>query len=545
MEEKDHKVYYETELMDLTMRELYDISKEQKLKNYTSFRKEDLIQEICLVSQGKKKVVRKKRGRKSKAELEKMRLEQEHQEDVTSTKDSAKADEILDKSDDIVTKESSDTENDGAKRPKLMFPPKRYSADKENESNKEEVIDNTEADVVAEKVQEDKPINNKTKIENLQYKGDSQGTGKGVLEIHPDGYGFLRVAYVPNPEDIYMAPSQIRKFNLRNGDYVEGIVRHPSKASEKYSAMLRVSSINDMNAQEMKDRPIFEKMVPIFPEDRIILEIPGKNSFTLRLIELFSPIGKGQRGMIVSPPKAGKTTVIKRIAQAISINHPEVILMIVLVDERPEEVTDMERSVKAQVIHSTFDQLPENHIRVVELAMERAKRLVELGKDVVVLMDGITRLTRAYNLVMTPTGRTLTGGLDTSAIHGPKRVLGAARNIDGGGSLTMIATALIETGSRMDEVIYEEYKGTGNMELVLDRKLSEKGLFPAIEINKSGTRRDELLYEPEVKRRIWSLRRFLSNLDTDEALRKLYKWMKDSKSNEQFLRSIVSEERSR
>jgi transcription termination factor Rho len=539
-----NKVYHENDLVDLTMRELYEISKEQKLKNYTSFRKEDLINEICLVSQGKKKIVRKKRGRKSKAELERMKQEQDYDETIHSDDVSQSSDEE-DKAENIDKVSSSEQVNGSEKRPKLMFPPKRYTADKDKESKEEIPQKNNIDQASARKTNEVKAPYNSVKINNLQYKGDSQGSGSGVLEIHPDGYGFLRVAYVPNPDDIYMAPSQIRKFNLRNGDFVEGIVRHPSKASEKYSAMLRVSSINGINTQDMKERPVFEKMVPIFPEDRLILEIPGKNSFTLRLIELFAPIGKGQRGMIVSPPKAGKTTVIKRIAQAISVNHPEVILMIVLVDERPEEVTDMERSVKAQVIHSTFDQLPENHIRVVELAMERAKRLVEMGKDVVVLMDGITRLTRAYNLVMTPTGRTLTGGLDTSAIHGPKRVLGAARNIDGGGSLTMIATALIETGSRMDEVIYEEYKGTGNMELVLDRKLSEKGLFPAIEINKSGTRRDELLYEPEVKRRIWSLRRFLSNLDTDEALRKLYKWMKDSKSNEQFLRSIVSEDRNR
>jgi len=297
-----------------------------------------------------------------------------------------------------------------------------------------------------------------------------------------------------------------------------------------------------MDPEYIRNRPHFENLIPIFPDERIKLELRGVNDTTLRLIELTSPIGKGQRGMIVSPPKVGKTTIIKKIAKAISINSPDTVLMILLVDERPEEVTDMQRSVRAQIISSTFDQLPENHIRVVELAIERAKRLVEMKKDVVVLMDGITRLTRAYNLVMSPTGRTLTGGLDTSAIHGPKKILGAARNIDNGGSLTILATCLVETGSKMDEVIYEEFKGTGNMELVLDRKLAERGLFPAIDVKRSGTRRDELLYGEEERKRIWSLKRFLSNLENYEALEKILKWLSDTHNNEQFLRSIVPEE---
>lgn len=437
--------------------------------------------------------------------------------------------------------ENLETEIKTPSRPKLMFPPSKYMADKNSDDQpKAEKKQPTQTNHVTEQkneVERDSQVD----VNSLPYKGESQGEGTGVLEIHPDGYGFLRTVYVPNPDDIYLAPSQIRKFNLRNGDLVNGVVRYPSKSSEKYAAMLKVNTVNGLEPDRIKNRSVFEQLVPIFPDERFILEVPGRNDSTLRLIDLFAPIGKGQRGMIVSPPKAGKTSVIKKVAQAISVNHPEVELMIVLVDERPEEVTDMQRSVKAQVIHSTFDQLPENHIRVVELAMERAKRLVELGRDVVVLMDGITRLTRAYNLVMSPTGRTLTGGLDTSAIHGPKKVLGAARNIDEGGSLTIIATALIETGSRMDEVIYEEYKGTGNMELVLDRKLAEKGIFPAIEINKSGTRRDELLYGVDERKRVWSLRRFLSNLEPHEALLKLFKWFRDSKSNEQFLRSIVAD----
>jgi len=364
--------------------------------------------------------------------------------------------------------------------------------------------------------------------------------GKGILDIHPDGYGFLRSAkYLPSSTDIYVAPSQIKKFGLREGDEIEGFIRLPERENEKYAALLKLETINRIPYEEVQGRARFEDLIPIFPIERFKLESAEVTNMTVRLVDLIAPLGKGQRGLIVSPPKAGKTTVIKRIAQSISINHPEVYLMILLIDERPEEVTDMQRSVKADVISSTFDQLPENHIRVVELAVERAKRLVESKKDVVILLDGITRLTRAYNLSVTPSGRTLTGGLDTAAIHGPKKVLGAARNIDGGGSLTIIATSLVETGSKMDEIIYEEFKGTGNMELVLDRKLSERRLHPAIDVKRSGTRREELLYLPDELKRIWTLRRFISNLDTSEALERLIKWASETPSNEKFLESIA------
>jgi len=364
--------------------------------------------------------------------------------------------------------------------------------------------------------------------------------GKGILDIHPDGYGFLRSAkYLPSSTDIYVAPSQIKKFGLREGDEIEGFIRLPERENEKYAAMLKLETVNQRPYEELHGRARFEDLIPIFPIERFKLESPEVTNMTVRLVDLIAPLGKGQRGLIVSPPKAGKTTVIKRIAQSISINHPEVVLMILLIDERPEEVTDMQRSVKADVISSTFDQLPENHIRVVELAVERAKRLVEAKRDVVILLDGITRLTRAYNLSVTPSGRTLTGGLDTAAIHGPKKVLGAARNIDGGGSLTIIATSLVETGSKMDEIIYEEFKGTGNMELVLDRKLAERRLHPAIDVKRSGTRREELLYLPDELKRIWTLRRFISNLDTAEALERLIKWASETSSNEKFLESIA------
>jgi transcription termination factor Rho len=334
-------------------------------------------------------------------------------------------------------------------------------------------------------------------------------------------------------------PSLIKKLGLRPGDYIEGRMRNPRNEKEKYSALTTVDSINKAHPTSIINRQRFEDLTPIFPLERFRLSASVETAnVTNRLIELIAPLGKGQRGLIVSPPKAGKTTVIKRIAQGIAKNNPEAYLMILLIDERPEEVTDMKRSVKADIISSTFDQLPENHIRVVELALNRAKRLVEMKKDVVILLDGITRLTRAYNLSCTPSGRTLTGGLDTAAIHGPKKFLGAARNIDGGGSLTILATALIETGSKMDEIIYEEFKGTGNMELVLERKLSEKRVFPALDISRSSTRREELLYDGDELRRIWMVRKFLSNLENSEALERLIKWMKESPSNEKFLESI-------
>jgi len=492
------KMTYE-ELDVKTARQLYDICKELRIKNYTSFKKDDLINEIISVAKGEKVIVRKKRGRKSKAEIE-----------------------ALKKTDD------------GEAKKQLLF-----------ETQTDYIEDKPKETLGFTHKPEQMPVSNEEKRsvpEPVFHKDPSQGQGSGVLEIHPDGYGFLRTSYVPNPKDIYLAPSQIRRFGLRNGDYIEGSVRFPTKVGEKYAAMIKVDTANGVDPEAVRNRPHFENLIPIFPNDKLRLEIRGTNDVTVRLIELLSPIGKGQRGMIVSPPKVGKTTIIKRIARAISLNHPEVVLMILLVDERPEEVTDMQRSVKAQVISSTFDQLPENHIRVVELAIERAKRLVEMKKDVVILMDGITRLTRAYNLVMSPTGRTLTGGLDTSAIHGPKKFLGAARNIDNGGSLTILATCLIETGSKMDEVIYEEFKGTGNMELVLDRKLAERGLYPAIDTKRSGTRRDELLYSEEERKRVWSLRRFLSNLESYEALEKLIKWVSETPNNDTFLRNIVPDE---
>ncbi len=364
---------------------------------------------------------------------------------------------------------------------------------------------------------------------------------KGILEIHPDGYGFLRANYFPSYSDIYVSPPVIRRFGLRTGDLISGPVHSPQRESEKYPSLVTVNTINGKKIVGYFRRPVFENLTPAYPNERIKLDTPGCN-LALRVIDLIAPLGKGQRGLIVSPPKAGKTTLLKEIARSVSKNYPDIKLMILLIDERPEEVTDMKMSVPAEVISSTFDQPPENHIRVVELALERAKRLVELGNDVMILLDGITRLTRAYNLLSSNTGKTLSGGLDPSAIKGPKKFLGAARNILNGGSLTILATALIDTGSRLDQVIYEEFKGTGNMEIVLSRELAEERIFPAVDIKKSGTRKEELLYTPDELKKIWALRRFISDLPSKEALERLIEMLKKTRSNEEFLRSIALDE---
>jgi len=360
----------------------------------------------------------------------------------------------------------------------------------------------------------------------------------GILEIMAEGYGFLRTSgYLPGPEDIYVSPSQIKRFGLRVGDEVLGQVR-PPKDNEKYFALLRVEVVNGLDPEQARNRPDFEKLTPVFPHERIKLEMPD-GDLTVRVVDLFAPIGKGQRAMIVSPPKAGKTTLLKKIGQATVQNHSEIYLMVLLLDERPEEVTDMRRSVEAEVIASTFDRPPEEHIQVADLVLDRAKRLVEGGRDVVVLLDSLTRFSRANNLVIPPSGRTLSGGLDPAALHRPKRFFGAARKIEEGGSLTITATALIDTGSRMDDVIYEEFKGTGNMELHLNRKLQERRTFPAIDIKASGTRREELLLTDEELRKVWVLRKSLEQLDTVAMTELILDRLRRTPNNAGFLRSIV------
>ncbi|SCI37570.1 Transcription termination factor Rho [uncultured Clostridium sp.] len=359
----------------------------------------------------------------------------------------------------------------------------------------------------------------------------------GVLEILPDGFGFLRGSnYLSTEDDVYVSPSQIRRFNMKTGDKVKGITRHP-KSGEKFRALLYVQKINDEKPETAIQRKSFETLTPIYPEENLTLE-KSQSEIATRLIDLISPIGKGQRGLIVAPPKAGKTMLLKNVANSIVKNHPNVELIVLLIDERPEEVTDMKESINGDVIYSTFDQVSSHHVKVAEMVLNRAQRLVEHGKDVVILLDSITRLARAYNLTISPTGRTLSGGIDPGALHGPKKFFGAARNIRQGGSLTILATALVETGSRMDDVIFEEFKGTGNMELHLDRKLAEKRIFPAVDIYKSGTRREDLLLTEEEKTALWRLRREMSNNSVMEVTDKVIELLKRTKNNDEFVKSI-------
>ena len=362
---------------------------------------------------------------------------------------------------------------------------------------------------------------------------------EGVLEVLPDGYGFLRMTnYYSGPKDIYLSITQIRRFSLKTGDYVEGRAR-PHREGDKFDALMYIDKVNGLLPDENARRKTFEELVPIFPNERYTLETAGEsNSLAARLIDLIAPIGKGQRAMIVSQPKAGKTTLLKQIAAGISANYPDSHLMVLLIDERPEEVTEMKRVIQGEVIYSTFDELPEHHTRIAEMVQERAMRLVEQGKDVVILLDSLTRLTRAYNLVIPPTGRTLSGGMDPGALHKPKRFFGAARNIEGGGSLTVIATALVETGSRMDDIVYEEFKGTGNMEIHLDRKLAEKRVFPAIDIYKSGTRREELLLSKAELEGVYMLRKFLAGGGTTEVTEQVVPMMAKTATNEDFLSKL-------
>ncbi len=363
--------------------------------------------------------------------------------------------------------------------------------------------------------------------------------GEGVLEILPDGFGFLRSPnynYLPSAEDIYVSPAQIRRFNLRKGDTLYGSIRSP-KEKEKYFALLKVEKINDKAPDEVKERVLFENLTPLYPNKRLMMET-SKEKLTTRVLDLAAPIGKGQRGMIVSPPKSGKTILLQDIANAIETNNPEVFLIVLLIDERPEEVTDMIRNVKGEVVSSTFDEPPERHVQIAEMVIEKSRRLVECQKDVVILLDSLTRLARAYNTVQPHSGKILTGGVDANALHKPKRFFGAARNIEQGGSLTIIATALIDTGSRMDEVIFEEFKGTGNMELVLDRRLADRRVYPAIDIIKSGTRKEELLYHPSELEKIYLLRQALADLTPLDSMNLLLSRIKKTNSNAEFLLSM-------
>lgn len=394
---------------------------------------------------------------------------------------------------------------------------------------------------LADSVEEVSVANHTNQYSKEEYQqivsDENANMADGILEILPDGFGFLRGEnYQSTENDIYLSPTQIRRFNMKTGDRVLGIVREP-KNNEKFRAIIYVKSVNGMSLDHAIGRKDFDRLVPVYPMERLVME-NGRDNLAPRIIDLLCPIGKGQRGMIVAPPRAGKTSILKNIANSIRKNNPEVELMVLLVDERPEEVTDIRESVDCDVIASTFDQDPSNHIKVTEMVLARAKGLVEMGKDVVILMDSLTRLARAYNLTINPTGRSLSGGLDPGALYGPKNFFGAARNIREGGSLTIIATALVETGSRMDDVIFEEFKGTGNMELQLDRKLANKRIFPAVDIMASSTRRDDLLLAPTTLNRMWVLRRYLSDMNSVEAMEFLQQRLERTDNNEEFLASM-------
>jgi len=376
----------------------------------------------------------------------------------------------------------------------------------------------------------------------LQNQSDKNGLiyGEGVLETLPDGFGFLRAPdynYLPGPDDIYVSPSQIRRFNLRTGDIVSGQIR-PPKEGERYFALLKVEKVNYEDPEVAREKILFDNLTPLYPDHKLHLETKDNPDLSMRIMDMFTPLGKGQRALVVSPPRAGKTMLLQKIANSITTNHPDVVLLVLLIDERPEEVTDMERSVNGEVISSTFDEPAQRHVQVSEMVIEKAKRLVEHQKDVVILLDSITRLARAYNTVVPPSGKVLSGGVDSNALHKPKRFFGAARNIEEGGSLTIIATALIDTGSRMDEVIFEEFKGTGNMEIVLDRKLAERRIFPAIDLNKSGTRKEDLLLSKDELNRIWILRKVLQPLNPIDSMEFLLNKIRNTASNKEFFESM-------
>ena len=486
--------------MEKSMNDLREMAKAMGIKSYYKYKKDELVQEILNTIH--------------KAKVEQGIIKEDASEVLTPKPlEPSKIPEA----------------------PKVVEPPKvpetaqAPPAQRDNEPN-----------VEAEDYPFKKPLNEAEK-RFLESKDVEQGgRAEGILEILPDGFGFLRSDnYQSGDKDIYISPSQIRRFNLRTGDKVSGITRAP-KESEKFQALLYVQGVNGDNPETVIRRPYFEDLTPIYPDKMLKLETEPKDLST-RLIDLLAPIGKGQRGLIVSPPKAGKTILLKKIANAITTNHPDVELIVLLIDERPEEVTDMKRSIRGDVIYSTFDEMPENHCKVAEIVLERAKRLVEQKKDVVILLDSITRLARAYNLTISPTGRTLSGGLDPGALYRPKKFLGAARNIEEGGSLTILATALVDTGSRMDDVIFEEFKGTGNMEVHLDRKLSEKRIFPAIDMNRSGTRREEALLSSEGYEAILSIRRAFSNGSNSEVTEYLINKLMASKTNDEFIDIILKQ----
>lgn len=540
------------DLNSQTLAQLREIAKELNVKSVTKYKKADLIEKI-------KEAVNKLKNDDTDATKEENKIIKENK-DTDKNKDLEKEEkEILDEKHTKVDEDNKTESTYNIKQTPYKpennknnkYENKNYTKnntqgninnqrnynkfqknDNKQQNNDNKSSNNTKGNYTPKVVEESKIIN--------EFNTSKDDEVVGVLEILPDGFGFLRGSnYLSTENDVYVSPSQIRRFNMKTGDKVRGITRHP-KTGEKFRALLFVQKINDEDPETAIQRKSFETLTPIYPEERLTLE-KQPNEISTRLIDLISPIGKGQRGLIVAPPKAGKTILLKSVANSIVKNYPNVELIVLLIDERPEEVTDMKESIDADVIYSTFDQVSNHHVKVAEMVLNRAQRLVEHGKDVVILLDSITRLARAYNLTISPTGRTLSGGLDPGALHGPKKFFGAARNIRQGGSLTILATALVETGSRMDDVIFEEFKGTGNMELHLDRKLAEKRIFPAVDIYKSGTRREDLLLSDKEKAALWKLRKEMSNNSVLEVTDNILEALKRTKTNEEFINNINGE----
>jgi transcription termination factor Rho len=518
-------MYTLDDLSVMLLSELRDIAEQLGIKNAKKTAKQDLIYKIldqqATMPESEIKKIKEGNGAAESAPEEKV------DEPVAKNKPENK-------------QKNRPQREEGESRPSKR-PDDKKEAEPEKAEKKEDSKEKAERDAARQEREAERQEKRRKKEQYNEEIKEFDGIidSEGVLEIMQDGYGFLRSSdyhYLASPDDIYVSPSQIKLFGLRTGDTVKGEIR-PPKDGEKYFALLKVESVNGKTTEEIRDRVAFEYLTPLFPEEKLSLSTKADN-YSTRILDMFAPIGKGQRGMIVAQPKTGKTVLLKNVANAIAENHPECYLMILLIDERPEEVTDMARSVKAEVVASTFDEQAEKHVKVANIVLEKAKRMVECGHDVVILLDSITRLARAHNTVVPSSGKILSGGVDANALHKPKRFFGAARNVENGGSLTIIATALIETGSKMDEVIFEEFKGTGNMELQLDRKLSNKRVYPAIDVPASGTRREDLLIGKEELSRVWILRKFMSDMNSNEAMEFLLNKMKGTANNDEFLVSM-------
>lgn len=534
-------------LQTLPLTQLKELAKAQGIKGVTGMRKADLIDELCHLAEQEEIIktavappqLRQTGQTETRTESRGDRYGKTERSDRTEKAERSDRYEKTDRSERMDRSEKTERYERGERNERFDRYEKNDRTEKSEQTNRgerQEYYSERGERVIRQMPRQQEPLSAQ-EVADL----DSGIEANGILEVMPDGFGFIRCEnFLPGDNDVYVAPSQIRRFNLKTGDIIVGN-RRVKTAAEKFAALLYIRNVNGYPISVVERRPNFEDLTPVFPNQRLHMEVPGKSSTAMRIVDLLSPIGKGQRGMIVSPPKAGKTTLMKQVAQAVTTNHPDMHLIILLIDERPEEVTDIKESVvgdNVEVIYSTFDELPDRHKRVSEMVIERAKRLVEHGRDVIILLDSITRLARAYNLVVPPSGRTLSGGLDPAALHMPKRFFGAARNMREGGSLTILATALVDTGSRMDDVIYEEFKGTGNMELVLDRKLSEKRIFPAVDILKSGTRRDDLLLTAEEAEAVDIIRKATNTLKPEESVEKILELFARTKNNWEFAESV-------